>query len=77
MVLGQAGTMMALGIVIGVAGSLLVSRAIGSLLFGVSALDPRIYAAVTILLAVVALGAAAVPSLRATQIDPLVAMRDT
>jgi putative ABC transport system permease protein len=76
MVLGQAGVMMVIGIGIGVAGAVLLSRAIGSLLFGVSALDPRIYAAVTILLAVVALGAAAVPSLRATRIDPLVAMRD-
>jgi putative ABC transport system permease protein len=77
MVLGQAGTMMAVGIVIGVGGSMLMSRAIGSLLFGVSALDPRIYLAVTLLLAVVALSAAAVPSLRATRIDPLVAIRDT
>jgi putative ABC transport system permease protein len=77
MVLGQAGVMMAIGIAIGVAGALILSRAIGSLLFGVSALDPRIYAAVTAVLAVVALCAAVVPSLRATRIDPLVAMRDT
>jgi putative ABC transport system permease protein len=77
MVLGQAGAMMAIGIGIGVGGALLVSRAIVSLLFGVSALDPRIYVAVTILLAVVALCAAAVPSLRATRIDPLAAIRDT
>ena len=76
MVLGQAGMMMSVGIVIGVAGSLAMSRAIGSLLFGVSALEPRIYAVVTILLAIVALCAAAVPSLRATKIDPLVAIRD-
>jgi ABC-type antimicrobial peptide transport system permease subunit len=77
MVLGQAGMMMSVGIVIGVAGSLAMSRAIGSLLFGVSALDPRIYAGVTVLLAVVALCAAVVPSRRATKIDPLVAIRDT
>jgi putative ABC transport system permease protein len=77
LVLGEAGAMMSLGIAIGVAGSLVMSRAIGSLLFGVSALDPRIYAAVTVLLAIVAMCAAAVPSLRATQIDPLVAIRDT
>jgi putative ABC transport system permease protein len=77
MVLGQAGVMMAIGIGIGVAGALVMSRAIASLLFGVSALDPRIYAGVTALLAVVALCAAAVPSRRATKIDPLVAIRDT
>ena len=77
MVLGQAGVMMAIGIAIGVAGAMIVSRAIGSLLFGVSAQDPRIYVAVTAVLAVVALCAAAVPSLRATRIDPLIAIRDT
>jgi len=77
MVLGQAGVMIAIGIAIGVAGAMIVSRAIGSLLFGVSALDPRIYVAVTAVLALVALCAAAVPSLRATRIDPLVAFRDS
>jgi putative ABC transport system permease protein len=77
MVLRQAGAMTLLGIGIGVAGAVLMSRAIGSLLFGVSALDPFVYLVVTVLLALVALSAAAVPSLRATQIDPLVAIRDT
>jgi putative ABC transport system permease protein len=77
MVLGQAGVMMALGIGIGIAGAVALSRAIASLLFGVSALDPRIYVAVTFVLAVVALCAAFVPSLRATHIDPLIAMRDS
>jgi predicted permease len=77
MVLGQAGAMMAIGIGIGVAGALLMSRAVGSLLFGVSALDPRIYAVVTVLLAFVALCAAAVPSLGATRIDALIVIRDT
>jgi predicted permease len=77
MVLGQAGAMMAVGIGIGVAGALLASRAIGSLLYGVSAVDPGIYVTVTLLLAVVALGAAAVPSLRATRIDPLAAIRNS
>jgi ABC-type antimicrobial peptide transport system permease subunit len=77
MVLGQAGAMVALGIGIGVVGSLLLSRAIGSLLYGVSGVDPGIYLTVTVLLAVVALGAAAVPSLRATRIDPLAAIRNS
>jgi ABC-type antimicrobial peptide transport system permease subunit len=77
MVLGQAGAMMAIGIGIGVAGALLMSRAIGSLLFGVSTLDPRIYVVVTMLLGFVALCAAAVPSLRATRIDALIVIRDT
>jgi putative ABC transport system permease protein len=77
MVLGQAGTMITIGVGIGVAGALLMSRALGSLLFGVSALDPRIYAVVTVLLGFVALCAAAVPSLRATRIDALIVIRDS
>jgi ABC-type antimicrobial peptide transport system permease subunit len=76
MVLRQAGAMMALGIVIGVAGALAVMRWAASLLFGVSAADPVIYAGVSVLLAVIALGAAAIPSRRATRIDPLIALRD-
>jgi putative ABC transport system permease protein len=77
MVLGQAGAMMAVGIGIGVAGALVTSRAVGSLLYGVSGVDPGIYLTATVLLAVVALCAAAVPARRATRIDPLVAIRNS
>jgi putative ABC transport system permease protein len=76
MVLGQAGAMMAIGIAVSVAGALAVMRGAASLLFGVSAADPAIYAGVSVLLAVVGLGAAAIPSRRATRIDPLIALRD-
>jgi putative ABC transport system permease protein len=75
MVLGQ-GAMMAIGIAVGVADGLAVMRGAASLLFGVSAADPAIYAGVSVLLAVVGLGAAAIPSRRATRIDPLIALRD-
>jgi putative ABC transport system permease protein len=76
MVMRQAGTMMAGGIAIGIAGALAVTRWTASLLFGVSAADPTIYAVASLLLALVALGAAAVPSRRATRIDPMVALRE-
>jgi putative ABC transport system permease protein len=77
MVLGQAGAMMAIGIGMGIAGALVVSRAVGSLLFGVSTMDPRIYIVATVLLGFVALCAAVVPSLRATRIDALIVIRDS
>jgi putative ABC transport system permease protein len=77
MVLRQAGAMMTIGIGLGIVGAVLMSRMLASLLFGVNALDPAIYLAVSILLAIVAACAVAVPSRRATRIDPLVALRDS
>lgn len=72
----QAGRLTMAGIGAGVAGALALTRSMSSLLFGVSAADPLIYAAVSALLAAVALVAAAVPASRATRIDPLAALRD-
>jgi putative ABC transport system permease protein len=73
----QAGTMTAIGIGLGVAGALLLTRSMRSLLFGVSAADPMVYLGVSALLAAVAIVAVAVPSSRATRIDPLLALRDS
>jgi putative ABC transport system permease protein len=75
LMLRQAGTMMILGI--GVTGALALTRTLGSLLFGVTATDPGIYAGVSLLLAVVALLAVTIPSSRAAGIDPLSALRDS
>ena len=76
MMFGQAGRITAAGIGAGVAAALALTRSMSSLLFGVSAADPLIYAAVSVLLAAVALVAAVVPASRATRIDPLAALRD-
>jgi ABC-type antimicrobial peptide transport system permease subunit len=76
LVIRQAGKMMLVGIVCGVVGALLVTRSMTSLLFGISAANPLVYACVTVLLALVAMMAVAVPSSRATRVDPLVALRD-
>ncbi len=76
LVIQQAGKMTLVGIACGIAGALVVTRSMTSLLFGISAANPLVYAGVTVLLALVALAAVAVPSTRATRVDPLVALRD-
>jgi len=70
------GRLTAAGIGVGIAGALALTRSMSSLLFGISAADPVIYASVSMLLAAVTLVAVAVPASRATRIDPLEALRD-
>jgi len=75
MILGQGLRTIFIGVAIGIAGSLVLTRTVASLLFGVTATDPLTYAAVTALLVMVALLACWVPARRATRVDPLVALR--
>jgi putative ABC transport system permease protein len=75
LVLGQGLGTTAIGVAIGVAGSLALTGMIRSLLFGVSAFDPLTLAAVTLLLAAVSLFACWIPARRATRVDPLEALR--
>jgi putative ABC transport system permease protein len=75
MVIGQAMTLAAAGLVAGAAGAWLLTRLMQKLLFGVTASDPVTFAAVSALLALVAALAASVPGLRATRVDPVVALR--
>jgi putative ABC transport system permease protein len=65
----------ALGTVIGLATSIVVTRLMSSLLFGVSASDPLIYATVPVVLVIVALAACFVPARRATRVSPIEALR--
>ncbi len=64
------------GIVLGAAGALAVSRILGHLLFGVSAVDPLTLVSVAIALAATAALAAYVPARRAMSVDPMIALRD-
>jgi ABC-type antimicrobial peptide transport system permease subunit len=66
----------AIGIGFGVAGAAVFARLLTAMLYGVSPSDPRTYVAVSLGLLVVALTAAAVPSLRAARVEPTVALRE-
>jgi putative ABC transport system permease protein len=75
LVLSQGLHLIAAGLLLGLAGSFLVTRLISSLLFDVSPTDPATFAGVALLLAMVALVATLIPALRATRVDPMVALR--
>lgn len=63
------------GVAIGLLGAFALSRALGTLLFGVGARDPITYATAGGMLALVALAACCIPAARATRIDPMTALR--
>jgi putative ABC transport system permease protein len=73
--LRQGFTLVALGIVLGLAGAIAATRALRSLLFGVSPTDPATFVSIPLLLALVALLACWFPARRAMKVDPLVALR--
>jgi predicted lysophospholipase L1 biosynthesis ABC-type transport system permease subunit len=75
LVLGQTARLVALGTVIGLAGALLTTRYLGTLLYGITPTDPVTLGAVVLLLAAVAGLAALGPSIRAARVEPLTAMR--
>jgi predicted permease len=75
LVLRQGAILAFLGIGIGLAASFALTRALSKLLFGVSATDPLTFAAVAVLLLLVALLACYLPARRAMRTDPLVALR--
>ena len=75
LVVGQGVRLAALGIVIGLAGALALTRVIRTLLFDTSPLDPAILTGAAVLLAAVAAFASLVPAWRASRTDPQVAMR--
>lgn len=76
MVVRQGMELSAVGILAGLAGAFAVTRVMTSLLFGVSAIDAATFAAVPGILAAVALAATVIPALRATRVDPMIALRE-
>ncbi len=75
LVLGQGVLLVLVGAAIGIAAALGVARFISSMLYGLHANDPVTFAAVAILLTLVALAACYIPARRAMKVDPLVALR--
>jgi predicted permease len=75
LIIGQGMRFVSLGVAIGLAGALALTRLIAHLLFDVSATDPLTFAVVAALLIAVALLAALVPARRATKVDPMIALR--
>jgi putative ABC transport system permease protein len=75
LVIGHGMRLTLIGAMVGVPAALIVTRLMGGMLPGITNADPVIYAAVVLLLAASAFMASYVPARRATQVDPLVALR--
>jgi predicted permease len=76
MALSEGMTLVAIGLGSGLVGALILTRFLRSMLYAVSPNDPLTFVALPAVLAAVALLACFVPARRATQVDPLVALRD-
>ncbi len=76
LVLGQGMALTGLGIGLGLLAAAALSRALATLLFGVSPTDAVAFGGIAVLLAFVALLACALPARRAARVDPLVALRE-
>ena len=75
LVLGGGLTLTVIGLIIGVAGSLAMTRLLASLLFGVEARDPLTMVAAAVTLILVSLMACYIPARRAMRVDPTVSLR--
>lgn len=74
-VLRQGLQLAGIGVALGIGAAFALTRVMSSLLFGVSATDPVIFASISIILTGVALGATFIPARRAAKVDPMIALR--
>jgi ABC-type antimicrobial peptide transport system permease subunit len=75
MVVSQGMKFALAGVVVGTAAAFGLAKTISALLFGVTAWDPVVFVSVPLLLCVIALVAVWLPAMRATRIDPVIALR--
>jgi putative ABC transport system permease protein len=75
MVLRQSVGLIAVGLVLGIVGALALTRLISGWLYNVPPTDPATFAGVALVLLSAAMVAALLPALRATRVDPLIALR--
>ena len=75
MVVRKGMTLVAIGVVVGLAAALAASRLMAGLIYGVSALEPITFVGITSLLCAIALLATYFPARRAASIDPMLALR--
>jgi putative ABC transport system permease protein len=75
LILKQGLILTLVGIGIGLAGALALTRVLSGLLFGVGATDPTTFAAIVLLLTFISLIACYIPARRATRVDPMIALR--
>jgi ABC-type antimicrobial peptide transport system permease subunit len=76
LVLGGGAHIAGVGVAIGIAASAAMTRLLGSLLYGVTPLDPVTFFAAPAILAVTAIAACAAPALLAVRADPAVTLRE-
>jgi putative ABC transport system permease protein len=72
---GQGLKLVSIGVVIGLAAAFILTRLMSSLLFGVSATDPTTLITISLVLIGVAVIASYIPARRATNVDPMIALR--
>ena len=76
LMLRQGGFLLVIGLIIGLVGAAALTRIMSSLLFGVSATDPIIFAATSLLLTMVVMLSSYIPGRRAARVDPMIALRN-
>jgi ABC-type antimicrobial peptide transport system permease subunit len=75
LVVWQGERLALMGVSIGIAGALALTRLMTNLLYGVSATDPLTFAGLALILPLVAIAACCLPARRAMRVDPVVALR--